>query len=335
MQESVDSFIGAFAGCLAGNVLGSYSERLTVDQIHKVTGGSGIRDFEDGIVLARCFPADFRGKPTGGWFLPAAIAESICETREYRLAHTLRKMFDSHRAHQFVIGNATAAAFEKWAVYYDSNGKIGRSPVEFARPEDPEKSSGTGVAKRAWPLGLFFAKSPLNYKQTAFMDVVLGQGFPTHYNIRSSIGAFVIAKLMYDLIREPGISAKQLKKQMIATIAYMSDLYGAQNPPEKALERLMENDLQWNQHRLSGFVLEAVPFVVKVFFNNPADFRSGILTTVNAGGNASGNAAMLGALLGAKLGVKSIPESWRESLPGFDKACELGEQLFEVAVRGK
>ena len=75
------------------------------------------------------------------------------------------------------------------------------------------------------------------------------------------------------------------------------------------------------------------PAALHAFLRHPDDFKTAILTTLEAGGDNAGRAAMLGAWLGAHLGLEKIPREWRDRLAHRKRIATAVDQVIEAARR--
>jgi ADP-ribosyl-[dinitrogen reductase] hydrolase len=73
------------------------------------------------------------------------------------------------------------------------------------------------------------------------------------------------------------------------------------------------------------------PAALHAFLRQPDDFKTAILSTLQAGGDNAGRAAMLGAWLGAHLGVEKIPREWRDRLTHQKRIAATVDQIIEAA----
>jgi ADP-ribosylglycohydrolase len=332
-DKSHNCFQGAFVGCLVGNVLGSYSEKLTRTEILETTEGRGITGFGDRESFLLRSDLPFRSKPTEAFFLPAALAESIIVNGGYYKRESLRHQFLMYLERGFIHEGANSRSFAKLAKHIDETGNFTEEFGKFAAPENPDLSNGNGVAKRVWPLGLFFSQSDKFKLSRQFMDIVLGEGFCTHWNVLASIGAYAVVRLVHSLLRNPANSNERHFFDALEYTSEMERTYGLHYPTDKSLVQRIQQTAHesWEQERVSGFTMESIPFIFHVFMDDAPDFRTGLLRVLNAGGSTCANGALMGAILGAKFGAKGIPTEWCRAVIHQRAAVSLGTGLYKAS----
>jgi ADP-ribosylglycohydrolase len=94
---------------------------------------------------------------------------------------------------------------------------------------------------------------------------------------------------------------------------------------EETLHEVEQATLTFGQ---SCPLVSSFPASIHALLKYPADFESGILATLRAGGDNAGRASMLGAWLGAHLGINSIPKTWITRLNHRDRISKAIEKIL-------
>jgi ADP-ribosylglycohydrolase len=94
---------------------------------------------------------------------------------------------------------------------------------------------------------------------------------------------------------------------------------------EETLHEVEQATLTFGQ---SCPLVSSFPASIHALLKYPADFESGILATLRAGGDNAGRASMLGAWLGAHLGINNIPKTWITRLNHRDRISKAIEKIL-------
>jgi len=333
---TLNRFQGAFAGCLVGNVLGSFAEKLTRTEILEATGGNGIQGFDSLDQMQTFRPLDFRGKATEAFYLPTAVSQSIIVNGQYLLRESLRHQYLEYRERKFVHEGANSRGFAKLAAYIDVTGNLSEEFRKFAPPEDPEKSNGNGVAKRIWPLGLHYGIGNKLPRRSQLMDIVLGEGLLTHYNILASIGAYAVVRMLRSILSKPLQNSEYHYMEAMEYTSELERIYCRPHTSDESLVLRFEQTVRadWTPDRVSGFVMDSIPFIFNTVLCHSPDFQTGLLRVINVGGSTCANGALIGAILGAKFGARAIPREWQIRVPHLRAAINFATALHKVADRG-
>lgn len=62
------------------------------------------------------------------------------------------------------------------------------------------------------------------------------------------------------------------------------------------------------------------------------DYRSGVETTLRAGGCNASRGGFIGACLAAQHGLSSIPESWKEKTTRYQEILQQAEKLVQIKL---
>lgn len=311
--DTLDRFRGALLGCAVGDALGAPLEGMSRGAIAEMHGE--VTDYLD---------ARFgRGRITDDTQMTVALAQSITEIGRFEVTHTAFKFArwieasDSGVKEARGVGMACAVACRRLA--------SGAGPEESA-----VESAGCGSAMRAGPVGLRYCDDP-----AGLFDASLRQSGITHRHPEAAAGAAAIAMAVAlgvrdggDLdragfIRELAQFVERADRGMSSRIAGLADYLDAS--PEEGFAYT----------GVGGYVMQTVPAALFAFIRTPYDFRSTVVTAVNAGGDTDSIGAMAGAVSGAFNGERAIPAGWKEGVEGADYLRSLAFRLHTLTPAGK
>ncbi|MEK7583980.1 MAG: ADP-ribosylglycohydrolase family protein [Patescibacteria group bacterium] len=337
---------GCLAGVAIGDAMGMPWETMTFEQIMERTDGIGVTGFVDPIqqTIRGTMPLK-AGDTTDDWQLTAAVARSLIRKRQFDIEDIAREQVLEFDRCTFGWGPTTRRSLKEIKRWFESGGKEGRNPATRAQSQGPNLGAGNGVAMKVAPLGLYASS---RMPQREFMAAVAELGFLTHSDPRASHAAFVVAQaIAMVMMRSVSYSVSQvrmaefwplihvLNEATLVMEAKYSNIDGIADSMQNRLS-LIENqsselfrDPSWARTTLGTecFCLQSVSFAIATFLRHPADFRTGILEAVSAGGDTDSTASMVGAMIGANVGLEGIPPEWRNFTPGFSEALKLGEEL--------
>jgi ADP-ribosylglycohydrolase len=191
---------------------------------------------------------------------------------------------------------------------------------------------GDGAAARIAPVGLLHALGHFNPE--IFSREVLQAGLITHCDPESLNGALALAYALRLLVNGE-VPPDLLLDEVAAFID--EDAVARKLRQAASLARGgggRERDLaNLRQIGTSSHVAEAVAAAGYCFASHTDDFRTAVLTAVNAGGDADTIAAMAGALSGAHLGAAAIPPELVDGLEGRMYILMAGPGLYRAAQR--
>jgi len=324
---------GRFHGCLVGgavgDALGAPVEFLDVDQIVKVYGEGGIRDYApaygklgsitddtqmtlftaEGMLCAHVasalqgHPPDFFRAATGSyarWLMTqenSRLISSACGKASWLLQQ--RRLF-SRRA----PGTTCLSALQT------SRGKVARAAND---------SKGCGGVMRIAPVGMYFAHPLIRERKhdglipslfaTGANLAAITHGHPSGCLTAGVLAVIVGTVLAGSPLKEAIETAKEelrkhkSHKETLVAIERAETL-AQTRPRERSALRVLGK----------GFVAEEALAMGIYCALSARDFEDGIILAVNHSGDSDSTGSITGNLLGAAGGVESIPERWRAIL---------------------
>jgi len=323
------SLRGRFHGCLlggaVGDALGAPVEFLDLDEIVKVYGESGIRDYApaygklgsitddtqmtlftaEGMLSAQLasalhgLPPDFFRAATasyGRWLITQENSR-LTSSSSAKVSWLLQqKRLFSRRA----PGTTCLSSL------HASRGKVARAAND---------SKGCGGVMRIAPVGMYFAHAlGREHEHDQVIPSIFATGSDlaaiTHGHPSGWLSAGVLAVIVGLVLagsplKEAITAAKdELRKQKShkETLAAIerAEALAQGRPRERAALRLMGK----------GFVAEEALAMGLYCALCAQDFEDGIILAVNHSGDSDSTGAITGNLLGAAAGVKAIPDRW-------------------------
>lgn len=353
LSRLLDKIRGCLAGVAIGDALGMPVETMTREEILRATDGKGVRG------LIKPVQTRIRGtmglKPgttTDDTQLTFAVAQALIDCRGFNLMRQAAELIEAYENSDFGWGRSTKDSAKAIREHIDSSGaglpadKVpGRHPeIPAPPPAKPGDGCGNGVAMKVAPLAIFHALT--DGFPEPFLTDVMALGLMTHGDPRASfaagaLGAAIASTLTARAKPLDGLFLRRLAlKQAIKTamqLEFRYQFYRKNDDKLSARLELLPLALR-NLHTLRTqigtgcFALESVPLAIGVFLRHPAEFRTGVLEAVNAGGDTDSTASMVGALIGANVGLSGIPIDWQTAVPSVNKAMELAD-LLEAAAR--
>lgn len=215
----------------------------------------------------------------------------------------------------FDIGNATAAAIQRL--------KRRLSPI-LAGGTD-EGSNGNGSLMRVLPIGIYFAKAPLQ----ELLDAAHQVSALTHRHPRSQIACgiycLVIAGLLAGQTRMDAYESaiEKASGYYAPEPAFSSELRQFERFMSGKIPRLLEDDVA-----SCGYVVDTLEASLWCLTTTNT-FQEAVLRAVNLGGDTDTTGTVTGGLAGLVYGLDHIPTEWRSVLA---QAAEI-ESLFQSFVR--
>lgn len=328
---------GCLVGGAAGDALGYEVEFISLHQIRKQFGKSGITDYvlhngkaifsddtqmtlftAEGLLHAEaatqqaCYVSIVQAYQD--WFLTQYTRYPL---KEERAAHSellhVPELF-SRRA----PGNTCLSAIQAGC-----NGTI-----HFPK----NKSKGCGGVMRMAPVGLFRKLSADECDLLGANAAAMTHGHDLGW-LPAAMLAHMIRLLTYEnadmhTTARSGIAAMPRMfpraKHMAAFTELMENavrLADSKVSTDKAISKLGE-----------GWVGdEAMAIALYCALKFEEDFAAGIIAAVNHDGDSDSTGAIAGNLLGARLGLSGIPEKYRTDLELYDLLMDMGEKLAAVS----
>jgi ADP-ribosylglycohydrolase len=326
-------FQGALLGVAIGDGMGMPVETMRPDEIQTLNDGKGVTGFMP--IVQKKFP-EMQGYPaaatTDDWQLTTAVARSLIRTNgKFDPEDCLREHIKEYRIDNRTWGKGSRAAIE---AIIKGERKITDPPASIAG----RTGLGNGIIMKVAPLALVTEAMP----EHSCMTDCWALGRLTHGDVRASISAYAVLRLMHVIMRRDiGYSDRANPDDLLCWLIWevegMEKEFGDRETPihDRISGRLRRvsgclGSAQMVYDKIGcGFVAtETAPYVIATFLRHPTDFRAGVLEAVNAGGDADTNASIVGALIGLNVGFDGIPQEWELQCPVSKTAIELGDALF-------
>lgn len=305
---------GAILGAAIGDALGHPTEFLTMAEIHRKYGASGVTGFElwwerDGRRFAP-YTDDTQmaeivtralvepGRASGMEAVMVQIAAGFVEWDEHPQG--------GHRA----PGGACRAGARTLAagVHWSEAGGIGM------------KGGGCGSVMRAYPFGIAFCDQPGEAAHWAAEHSKMTHREPLAL---AACAAMATAIALEFATTPPSETASQVVAAaarydaktagMIETAIH--DAHTGADPGE-VLQRLQG----WAAH-------EAIAAAMFVVTRHPRDIRAALLEGANTPGDSDSIATLVGAMLGARFGLEALPAEWIRDVERSDELLHLAAEL--------
>lgn len=342
-------FQAALLGVLIGDALGQPVETMTAERILSATGGKGITTFIDAIQRGIPSQANLKaGATTDDWQLTKKITESLIACGEFNLLDIAKRHVAAYRECRIGWGGTTEYSVKELVDFQVSGGKKGRNPIVPVTSAEMGRGAGNGVAMKIAPLVLFdWYSTDEKFNKHGLTDHIRRLTLLTHADPRALYTTLALALAEeYVLINHIQDSAGALRMfdavmKTMQLIADQPGQYGYPNEPEtfsqlRRLRPLIGDAKAIEREIKPGFIAtESVIYAIGIFLTYPTDFRTAILTAVNAGYDSDTTAAIIGAISGMNNGLAAIPEDWRAFFPWYGEAVVLGTQLFHAATKKK
>jgi ADP-ribosylglycohydrolase len=331
-----DKFRGCLIGAAIGDALGMPVETLNHLQIALTTEGKGVQGYlkpiQKKIADTRDLPP---GSTTDDTQLMLAVCHSLIDCRRFSLVDQARKLIEAGINSPFNYGRATKRGMDEIAPWFATEGARGRNPeAHVAAPSSEGEGCGNGVAMKVEPLALYHAAVYGTNRVDPLLDDVMSLGLMTHGDPRASISAYATSVIIgaafagepmgiEDVIGLVMLAEKRYRFFRKSGRDFSSALLGAREHLASA-EGLRDNV------GTGGICLESVAFSIATFFRHPADFRTGVLEAVNAGGDADTTASMVGGMIGANVGLSGIPQDLVDGLSCRRRLMMAADDLADV-----
>jgi ADP-ribosyl-[dinitrogen reductase] hydrolase len=195
-------------------------------------------------------------------------------------------------------------------------------------------SAGNGAAMRVALLGVCYGDQPDHLRQ-----LVQAATRITHTDPKAEYGAMAVAIAAHLASRggevRPQDFAQLLADRLPAAAAEFLELMQLAVDSATAGESTIDFTASIGcRGGISGYVYQTVPAVIQTWLRHQADYTSGILEIIRAGGDTDTTAAILGGIIGARVGKAGIPQRWRADLWEYPRSVvwmeRLGQRLSQV-----
>ena len=336
--------IGHFKGCLLGgalgDALGAPVERMTLDEIRRAFGSSGVTEFHP--IYER------RGAITDDTQMTLFTTEGLILSqvrRDYQenngvvtaVYHALLRWLytqDTSKQHQLIRTFGSCSIVDGILTGYHelfSNRGPGKTCLTALRsgqmgtmthPINDRK--GCGGLMRIAPVGLAYEDAEKAFDLAA-QCAAITHGHPTGYLSAGFLAALIsIIGTGQSLETAITLSTDILKGyaghgECLNAIDQARSLAASAQPSPETIETMGE-----------GWVAEetlAISLYCALIHGN--DFRKGVLLAVNHSGDSDSTGAVFGQISGAMIGLQALPEDLLMDLELKEVIEEMAEDLFE------
>ncbi len=358
---------GSLLGVMIGDALGMPWEIYKSDKILELTQGLGVTGFSSPIFRKLAETENLTvGSTTDDWQLTEAIATSLSRQKEFDLLDIALAHVEAYETSTSGWGGTTRKGLEELKLYFDSRGKLGRSPWKPATGLNGQ-GLGNGIGMKISSVSCFLAvklkqgkgildepSAKIAYSSAELRNYTVLLGKLTHPDLRATVAGYALASMLLDVLVFNMFNANNQAEQLSLTSEATWLLNRTINLCQRLESELNLTDTDSFSNRLSKLLdlnllfgpieqlistigtnclaLESICFAMAIFLRHPRDFQAGLLGAVNAGGDTDTIAAMAGSLIGAVVGVEGIPEEWVNFNSNFAKALTIGAELYQAAL---
>ncbi len=317
----LNRYLGCMLGVAIGDALGAPVEFMSLDEIKRTFGKSGVADFHP-----------YRGFAAG------------CYTDDTQMTlATALGCIDAHQIWQEKgVRDAADVVYRRYLEWFETQkdpaqrrgpGMTCLSALGSGQMGTTEKpfndSKGCGGVMRMAPVGLSFPTDEAFRYGAEFGAIT--HGHPSGY-----LTAGFLAEMIAHLIRDKPISdAIELCKERLVQWDRHEETLEMVN----LSQRLAESDKRVEEAIPAigqGWVAEeALGIAVYCALRFPDDFAASVLAAVNHSGDSDSTGAICGAILGAYQGVDAIPDRWVDCVENSDYIQRLAADMFKLFAKNE
>lgn len=340
-----------------GDGMGMPYERLTREEILKLTGGKDVADFVDPIGIRKDDKTPWKiGQWTDDTQLSLVVAQSLSECGKWNPQDCMKRHVTAINESSAGWGKSTKTAVRNFAANLerDKNFIIDADHPPVSKPGE---GGGNGPLMKVAPLALF---TSMEFGGAVPEDILAKRAtqlsFLTHGDPQAALaayaGALLTARGLESPIRTAPAGLEFLKQitEKIKKLELQLEKDGIKIDHEKTLSHTVAkipgviNDYAAicelaNNDKNPFLGRTSTILTIALFLRNFDDVRQGVNEAIGAGGDTDTNASILGNFYGAHGIYKNIPEAWLNFMKNhasiYEPVRTAGRDLFQSARRAR
>ncbi|MDL2320102.1 ADP-ribosylglycohydrolase family protein [Alistipes sp. OttesenSCG-928-B03] len=300
-----NKILGTFFGQAIGDALGLGAEFLSKEEV-KAHYPNGLHSYD------QIIQDNFRSRwQKGAWTDDTdqmlCIANAIIKDKDINQLTVAQELYSWIRNGPADIGTSTYQVLSHPQYATDPE-----RAAEWVWDMSYQRSAANGAVMRTSIIGLWDKETIKKAEDICKI---------THYDPRCVGSCVIVSMLINRLIHGQSMTADE----MIG----LGRKYD--NRIEEYINLALSEDIESLQLDGTGigYTLKTLSAGLWVYFHC-ADFESGLIAVVNAGGDADTNGAVACAILGAKFGYDNIPQYYIDNLVGKEHLYDIAIQVFDL-----
>ena len=300
--------LGGLWGAIIGDALGIPVEFMSREQVRKnpITGMRGYGTFN---------------LPPGSWSDDSSLL--LCTVEN------LLDGFNTDSMGELFIRWLTEGYWTPWGTTFDvgtsTMSSIGRM-IREVPPEEAggrgENDNGNGSLMRILPVGIFFARQPVE----EFLDAVHRASSLTHRHPRTLMACGFYCLMVRALLEgftpdEAYLYAIEQAMIYYAKLPYAEELHHF----ERLFSTLMRS-VPKTAIKSGGYVIHTLEASVWCLLNT-SSFEGAVLKSVNLGEDTDTTGCVTGGIAGVYYGLKTIPKDWLNAIARKEDIGKLFQQF--------
>jgi ADP-ribosylglycohydrolase len=339
MKRDQEFFKGCLIGGAIGDALGWPVEFMTLKEITKRYGPSGIHDLK----LLATGKAEITDDTQMTLFTAEGILRAETRGHEKGICHPPSVVYYAYqrwlltqgypRVHDYewIYDGWLLGVKELHARRAPGNSCLSAlsSQKQGTMSEPINSSKGCGGVMRAAPAGLFYRKE--NAFKMAAEFAALTHGHPSGYLSAGAL-SYMIASI---------IEGQDLETALKNTLTELEN-YDYHEECSQSLKQAQElskshlSDIEAITQLGEGWIgEEALGISVYCALKYPDDFKKALIAAVNHDGDSDSTGAITGNILGAYLGLSKIPPEWVEKVELKEVLIQVADDLLTIHKKGE
>lgn len=310
----------ALLGVMLGDAMGFPVESMSQQEIKEKVGR--VESFIDPVQWRIKDTVNLKaGDTTDDWQLTLAVANALLKSDGYDQMTMARHHGEALEKRTVGWGGTTDLGVKEMKLWFDTEGKEGRSPLCPVGNLGKGMGSGNGVAMKCAPLVMVHA---LQNDREGLLQNLNKMALMTHANPEPFWCALAFAFVLFHALQEGELPALS---DVIEEIEERADASA-----ESSLRQLwhLEDALKEGRDILNVIqpnfsAIESIPFALGMVYSHPP--HEVLLACVNAGGDSDSTAAMAACIIGGAYGLDVFPKEWQNFRSHFAEALSIGDQL--------